>query len=303
MVGPLVLHILWAGILGHVGGSISQSSSSASSFDDDFFEGDANAVFDQMDKEDRFHEALDEGFDTWEERCLKIGGQSALDNWLAAQEHLVFCVMQNFDISKIQRQIETKKKSGDLDVVFKEYCGQPVAQTRPCVENFLEVSRHCVGIDEDRNGLNITMKMVDAAVNFICHNNGDRLALFMSESGLDCLKSRQESIMRCLNSSSPEMFHSRRSKSNLNWVLFDAQNCRKGEVIRHCVETELLKCDDPTPSNVVNSMMLAMRNATPCRRMSSRYASSSDTPTPVHAFQFAAFFFTALMIRPPILPH
>ena len=37
---------------------------------------------------------------------------------------------------------------------------------------------------------------------------------------------------------------------------------------RHCLESELLKCDDPTPSNVVNSMLLAMWRATPC---SSRY--------------------------------
>ncbi len=35
--------------------------------------------------------------------------------------------------------------------------------------------------------------------------------------------------------------------------------CRKGEAIRHCVEKSLLKCNDPTPSNVVNSMLGAMK--------------------------------------------
>ncbi len=39
----------------------------------------------------------------------------------------------------------------------------------------------------------------------------------------------------------------------------------KGNRIRHCIESELLKCGDPTPANVVNSMLLAMREATPCK--------------------------------------
>ncbi len=34
-------------------------------------------------------------------------------------------------------------------------------------------------------GLNVTMSMVDAAIDFACHNSGDRMALFMAESGID----------------------------------------------------------------------------------------------------------------------
>ena len=37
--------------------------------------------------------------------------------------------------------------------------------------------------EEDREGLNVTMKMVDAAIEFACHKSGDRLALFMAEKG------------------------------------------------------------------------------------------------------------------------
>ena len=56
-------------------------------------------------------------------RCLKVGGQEALDAWLAAQESLVYCVLQNFDLGKIEVEVEAKKKTGDLDLVFKKYCG------------------------------------------------------------------------------------------------------------------------------------------------------------------------------------
>ena len=43
--------------------------------------------------------------------------------WSSAQESLVYCFLQNFDMSKITTEMEAKKKTGDLDLVFKEYCG------------------------------------------------------------------------------------------------------------------------------------------------------------------------------------
>jgi uncharacterized protein (DUF1919 family) len=56
-------------------------------------------------------------------RCSQIGGKQVLDDWLKAQENLIFAVMQNFDLVEIQGEINAKKKSGDLDLVFKKYCG------------------------------------------------------------------------------------------------------------------------------------------------------------------------------------
>ena len=41
----------------------------------------------------------------------------------------------------------------------------------------------------------------------------------------------------------------------------------KADQLRNCVEEELLKCDDPTPSNVVNAMFIAMWNSTPCKKL------------------------------------
>ena len=55
-------------------------------------------------------------------RCLSIGGEGVLDEWLIAQENLFFCVLQNFDTNKIQREVQEKMKTGDLNVVFKKYC-------------------------------------------------------------------------------------------------------------------------------------------------------------------------------------
>ena len=56
-------------------------------------------------------------------------------------------------------------------------------RTRPCLIRFLDVSRNCLTPREaDRiggeagNGLNVTLDMIDAAVEFICKDNGQRLA-------------------------------------------------------------------------------------------------------------------------------
>ena len=38
------------------------------------------------------------------------------------------------------------------------------------------------------------MTMVDAAINFMCHNSGDRMALFMAEKGVECLTEHQEQV-------------------------------------------------------------------------------------------------------------
>ena len=121
----IVLVTIFAPTLGHISKQI--MSNSYFHFPDDFFEDDDDFFneneFEEMERQDRLYNNLDAGFDKWEDRCLRVGGQEALDEWLEAQENLVYCVMQNFNINSIQNEIEEKKRTGDLDLVFKKYCG------------------------------------------------------------------------------------------------------------------------------------------------------------------------------------
>jgi hypothetical protein len=43
--------------------------------------------------------------------------------WQKEQENLIHCFMQEFDFDQIQAEIQEKKKTGELDEVFKTYCG------------------------------------------------------------------------------------------------------------------------------------------------------------------------------------
>jgi len=240
--------------------------------DDNFFSNDDD--YDPF-AEDPLTVAFEGGSEIWEDKCLKFGGQKALDDWLKAQEDLIWCVLTNFDVTSIQDEIEAKKATGDLDVVFKKYCGVPVQKTRPCIVDFLESSRHCLR-SKDREGINVTMKMIDAAIDFVCHNSGDRMALFMAEEGIDCLTQRKEAILSCVNKTVPELFKTVNNKIQSTYpmrrsvdpfLVFNQKNCRRGDNLRRCVEKELLQCNDPTPSNVVNAMFIAMWNSTPCKKI------------------------------------
>lgn len=266
--------------------SASPSNDPFADFDDDFM-----PEMEEMNKNDRIHNELEAGFDKWEDRCLRVGGQEALDRWLKAQEDLVYCVMQNFDLASIQSEVERAKATGDLDLVFKKYCGTPVNKTRPCVVNFLKASRQCLKT-EDQPSLDITLNMIDAAIDFMCHNSGDRIALFMSENGWDCVDFHREEIMKCVNKSVPELFDSTTSYNNIHLIVFSRENCRKGASIRHCVEKSLLKCSDPTPSNVVNSLLLSMQKATPCKGLSASYTSVASSLIPIN------FILTLIVIFP-----
>ena len=46
--------------------------------------------------------------------------------------------------------------------------------------------------------------------------------------------------------------------------LYTNPNLRKGDAIMQCVETSLMKCPDPTPSNLVHGLLKAMKAGTPC---------------------------------------
>ncbi len=98
----------------------------------------------------------------------------------------------------------------------------------------------------------------------------------MAYDGVTCVEEHRDDIVNCINQTVPEIFEDEDIK-NVDLIVFDYDNCRKGDAIRICIEQNLMKCEDPTPSNIINAMLLAMRKATPCQQVSSRWYSSAAT--------------------------
>ena len=81
------------------------------------------------------------------------------------------------------------------------------------------------------------MKMIDSAIDFVCHNSGDRMALFMAEKGMECLTTKQEGALACVNKSVPELFKTVHDKLSSSYpgarrrsvdpiIVFNQKNCR-----------------------------------------------------------------------------
>eukprot|EP00088_Acartia_fossae_P005855 TRINITY_DN12656_c0_g2_i1.p1 TRINITY_DN12656_c0_g2~~TRINITY_DN12656_c0_g2_i1.p1 ORF type:complete len:192 (+),score=51.69 TRINITY_DN12656_c0_g2_i1:1401-1976(+) len=162
---------------------------------------------------------------------------------------------------------------GNLDDVFKKYCGLPMVNMRKCLENFLQASHQCLK-EEDRVGLNVTMAMVDAAIDFACHNSGDRIALFMAESGMYCVEKHKDDMLTCLNRTVPSIFQDDFNSNSMHFYVFQKENCAKGEAIIRCIEDSLLQCEDPTPSNLVHGLLKSMKEVTPCARTANHAAAN-----------------------------
>jgi hypothetical protein len=112
-------------------------------------------------------------------------------------------------------------------VMYNSMIRTHVAVARGCLQQFLEVSQQCLS-EEDRPGLNVTLQMVDSAIEFTCHNAGDRIALFMSEEGVECVSTHKEEILACINQSVPEVFNTYNNLHNykMHFYVFQHENCR-----------------------------------------------------------------------------
>ena len=116
----------------------------------------------------------------------------------------------------------------------------------------------------------------------------------MAEKGMSCLESQKPEIVECLEKYAPNYFFrlpppDEEDKTRLHELIaFDATSCGRAEAVRRCVEGRLLECDDPTPSNVINSMVLAARDATPCKKFQFRTSSASK------ATHYSVFFMAVI---------
>ena len=77
--------------------------------------------------------------------------------------------------------------------------------------------------------------------------------------------------------------------------------CRKFDAIRKCVDHNLKGCAEATPSDIVNSMLMAVRKATPCQQVSSRWFDATSGSAGILRAHTAAsllgWFVTALVLN------
>ncbi|KMQ97649.1 interferon-related developmental regulator 1-like protein [Lasius niger] len=214
---------------------------------------------------------IEEAKNLFKEKCTKNGGADAFDNAQRAQVDMVHCLQSLINITELQAEMEKYKPTGDLDIVFKNYCNKR-SILRACVNNFTNTVEHCLD-EKERENKKIVLNITDSLLEFICYKEGDRIALFISAGGPECFQSKQQAIQDCANNTYGGYIPKTDPSNNLIGLeslpslTFGTRECRDMANLQVCVVAELEKCSDPTPANIMDSIFNFVKRVTPCENV------------------------------------
>uniref|UniRef100_A0A1B6MAC1 27 kDa hemolymph protein n=1 Tax=Graphocephala atropunctata TaxID=36148 RepID=A0A1B6MAC1_9HEMI len=210
--------------------------------------------------------SIEEGEELLKERCEKYGTNESFDRAMAAKDNVQFCFEGMVNFTEFQEEIEHAKPTGDLDIVFRKYC-RKAPRMRECVANFTVGVETCLSRDE-RSLKEAIINVTDALISFICFKEGDRIALFIAEGGPECLKSKQEQMQQCINSTFSHYIPKGvpGSQEELAAFRLEEEECKDLSKLQKCVIKSLEKCSEPTPANIVDSLIKFVRKMTPCQQ-------------------------------------
>ncbi|KAJ8920154.1 hypothetical protein NQ315_011814 [Exocentrus adspersus] len=198
------------------------------------------------------------------EKCKKQGAENAVDKLKDQQDLVKGCVESHVNYTVVIEELEEAKKTGSMDEVFGKYC-KKWPSIYSCFDNVTATARLCMD-DKEEKAFNKSQKILNELQEFMCFKDGDRLAMFVAEGGVECVQEQKEGVQNCINSTvgtripDSEDF----SVTNLPTFLFSAKDCQDFDKIRVCVNNELEKCKDSTPANIVDAFFKFLKKHMPC---------------------------------------
>jgi len=126
-------------------------------------------------------------------------------------------------------------------------------------------------------------------VEFFCgaKNDGALIALFLAEGGLNCLEQHGDTVRDCINEQNTE--------ENLN----EEDLCKSVDSAVKCAST-FKKCSDPTPENLISSMLRQVQKVMGCPVTQEAYRSGSSSgaapgPAPQSSLGFSLLISVAFV--------
>lgn len=95
------------------------------------------------------------------------------------KDELKTCIEGQINATVFKDELEAAKKTGSMDEVFGKYCAK-TPTIKKCVGKFTDTLRECLDTNE-RNTLNTTLDVLKKLGEFVCYNDGDRLASKVGE--------------------------------------------------------------------------------------------------------------------------
>jgi len=217
----------------------------------------------------------------WLETCEQTNGTSAVETIQDSMSSLGQCVLQSINVANLLEEIKTAAPRGALDEVFTHYCDL-VPKLKSCRDPLTESSSVCLS-DQSVKDLDIFNAAIDGALDFVCYKGGERIAIFLAESGTECIMSNADQLNHCLNDSLPIINSVLENIQKSNTTIYNHQNCRVETNLKTCIVNALKNCSDPTPSNIIEGLIDSFTKETPC------YIKSGASSVSLITYSFAVW--------------
>jgi hypothetical protein len=221
--------------------------------------------------------ATDDAKKVFKDKCIKVSGSdAAYEEAVQGSQTLVECLKELIDFETLNEEIDKAMPTGDLDTVFNKYCRKRNTALE-CVKNFTNSVEPCLE-EEERKQKTVFFGIFEKLLEFVCHKDGDQIALFIAEKGPECFTSKQDQLQDCINSTLHHYIPSEGlSLENLPNLILTEKECNDMENLQKCIVRELEKCEESTPANLMESLFKFVKNETVCANVQSSLMSSTNT--------------------------
>ncbi|XP_053687477.1 27 kDa hemolymph protein-like [Sabethes cyaneus] len=199
------------------------------------------------------------------EKCSKAAGSdAAFEQAEQAGQRLSECLKDLIDFSDLQQEIKLAKPTGDLDTVFNKYCRRRSTAIE-CINTFSNDIDVCLE-DDERENKRVLVNIVHGLLNFVCHKDGDQIALFIAEEGPECFQEQKQPLIDCFNSTLRGYMDEPTPKfsEGIPKLVMGKKQCDDMDNLRDCFVRVLEDCKESTPANLVESLFKFVRRETPC---------------------------------------
>lgn len=203
-------------------------------------------------------------------KCIKVSGEEAggqaFKDIEAGFSTLSECITKIVNFTAMQAEIQEASPRGELDVVFNKYCAKR-SEAVECFDVFTAKLLPCLEKDEQESQ-DVIKRIVQSLLNFVCHKDGDQIALFIAEEGPECLQSQSNNIQQCFNSTFSTYFNDLQDNNQIKTIpklVVGKEQCEDFRKLAFCVVRHLEHCTKITPANLIESMFNFIRNETVCR--------------------------------------
>uniref|UniRef100_A0A6B2E693 Putative conserved secreted protein n=1 Tax=Phlebotomus kandelakii TaxID=1109342 RepID=A0A6B2E693_9DIPT len=220
-------------------------------------------------------EPLEDFRKLFKNKCNSVSGSDAAFEAIEESTgQLMECLTGLFNFSTLSEEIEKAQPNGELDTVFNKYCRRRHDAT-DCIMNFTRMLEPCL-TPEEISHKEVYTNISKSLLGFVCHKDGDQIALFIAEKGPECFQERKDAVIACFNKTFPmalghinEIGNEPLSMEKLPKFVFGPDQCHDMERLQMCIVEELEKCEESTPANLVDSAFKFIRNNTPCTNVTS----------------------------------